>query len=86
MPADISSHAAHRERLKAPQARLRAFHDALSAHGRNLHWIADALPPFALPTYPTVYPACQSPAIPLADPRGYCCLSCRAEWVMHEEP
>jgi hypothetical protein len=69
-PAALAGLAAHRERLQAHTARIRAFSDAIDG-------------PSALQRLPTACPVCQSPSIvrrPYAE--TYRCVECRSEWMM----
>jgi ribosomal protein L37AE/L43A len=69
-PADVVGLAAHRERLQAHTARIRALSDAIDG-------------PSAPQRLPTACPVCQSPSIvrrPYAE--TYRCVECRSEWMM----
>jgi ribosomal protein L37AE/L43A len=69
-PADLAGLAAHRERLQAHTARIRAFSDAIDG-------------PSAPQRLPIACPVCESPSIvrrPYAE--TYRCVECRSEWMM----
>jgi hypothetical protein len=69
-PPDFAGLAAHRERLQAHAARLRAFSDAIEG-------------PCVPPQLPTACPVCQSPSIvPRPYAETYRCVECHSEWMM----
>jgi hypothetical protein len=69
-PADVAGLAAHRERLQAHTARIRAFSEAIDG-------------PSAPQQLPAVCPICESPSVvPRPYVETYRCAECQSEWMM----
>ena len=75
-PDDRLGHQAHRERLKAHTARVRAFQDLIRAR--------TASQPQTVPERSPTCPVCRSEAVvPSGEgPRVYRCLGCGTEWLV----